>query len=187
MEDSPNDETGEETSGADVEVTLTKQKSLENPQVARSVLFEAYRKRRRNHTNANVKAGWHNRFPYLSFRDFLVYMKSMSDDQTKTPSSSLKTYEAEKRIFVDGKDSFVGDIYRDLECDEEIGFDGKSLEEIEVWKDKPTSAEIRPSAIHADVITDVSEIFIVPTARFVREIGGEKQDNNNTSHLLSIT
>ena len=142
---------------------------------------------------SKVKKDWKRRFRYLSYRDFLVQTRSlisMNDksivkDLSETASETIKRRDEEaESIYADDKGYFRGEIFEELESDDNIGFAGdvckqlNLLPNMDVSDHEPTA--IDDGSLRTDLQTDsfTPEIVVVPSSRFVRELKVEKFNIN---------
>lgn len=148
-----------------------KQKSSQDPKVDSSKISKKKQ-------NAIVKQEWKRRFRYLSYSHFLLHTRSKNENQTgeDPPPTQKKKGQRLGDIYADDKGYLQGEIYKDLESDEELGFSGEVCKELNLMPSDSHGDRERHSkdteSFRADLQTDghIPEIIVAPSARFVREI-----------------
>ncbi len=128
-------------------------------------------------TRSLQNAEWKTRFPYLPFRHFLLHTRSIYDKQTGVDLSPPKKKKSKREelegIYADDKGYLQGEIYEDLESDEELGFTGEVCKKLNLMpSDSLADHERNTESLRTDLQTGdhIPEIIVVPSARFVREI-----------------
>ena len=157
--------------------TSSKQSSLKDPKAISS----------------KVKKDWKRRFRYLSYKDFLVQTRSLISMNDKSIVKDISATDSEKinrrdeeaeGIYADDKGYFRGEIFEELESDDNIGFAGdvckqlNLLPNMDVSDHEPTT--IDDGSLRTDLQTDsfTPEIVVVSSSRFVRELKVEKFNMN---------
>ena len=124
-------------------------------------------------TNKNPKEEWKNNFCFLSYGNFLLQRRLVLDGQTAkevkdncSPTQSRKAEDKENYgYYADDKGYLQGEIYGELESDDEIGFEGDLAEELNLMPADNVTNNKRTLQNASEL-----EILVVPNARFVREI-----------------
>ena len=154
-----------ESDSSDDNFSEEKEKSLTDPNFTSKKVLDPKEKQERR------------RF-FLCYRDFLLHVRSVSDRHTTKDSSTTQSGEAEEGeenygLYADDKGYLQGEIYGQVENDEELGFAGELSQELNL---------IPSDNVHFDVadlqgtFQDTEpEILVVPNKRFVREISHGKK------------
>ena len=157
-----------ESDSSDDNFPEEKEKSLTDPHFASKKVLDPKEKRERR------------RF-FLCYRDFLLHVKSVNDRQTTKDSSTTQSGEAEEGeenygLYADDKGYLQGEIYRQLENDEELGFAGELSQELNLIPSDATD-------LQGTFQDSEPEILVVPNKRFVREISHGKKKKKNSLKL----
>lgn len=126
--------------------------------------------KRETSANANAKDERERRLCFLVYRDFLRYATSGTcDDRDKRKQAEKAVTDDDNYgLYADDKGYLQGEIYRELESEEEYGFAGDLAQELNLMP--PDNV-----ADHERTLQDAEpEIIVVPSARFVREISDGK-------------
>lgn len=122
---------------------------------------------------------WKRRFRYLSYTHFLRHTRSINDKQTDEDLSPTKKKKREVLdcVYADDKGYLQGEIYEELESDEELGFSGDVCKKLNLMPsdladNERHSEDIEAESLRTDLQMDshIPEIIVVPSARFVRKI-----------------
>ena len=133
--------------------------------------------------NTNVKQKWKRRFRFLSYKHFLLHTRSVinksndKDLSTTPPEKNQREDEGSEGIYADDKGYLQGEIYEELESDEDIGFAGDVCKKLNLMPCDSMADHERTLRDDNDSLstslqtnTHNPEVIIVPSSRFVREI-----------------
>ena len=145
-----------------------KDESLKDPKFASSKVLDRKEKRERK------------RF-LLYYRDFLLHARSVKDrhstkDSSPTQSGEVEDGEENYGLYADDKGYLQGEIYRQVENDEEFGFAGELSQELNlIHENAHVSCHVDAADLQRTFQDAEPEILVVPNKRFVREILDGKQ------------
>lgn len=104
-----------------------------------------------------------NRLSFLIFRDFLLHTRTVTQERAKSTAHSGE--EHVNVVYADDKDYLLGEFYEQIQKNEEVGFEGELSDELNL-----TQSDSDPGKTAQNAET---EIVVVPSRRFVREITKE--------------
>ena len=104
-----------------------------------------------------------NRLSFLIFRDFLLHTRTVTQERAKSTVHSGE--EHVNVVYADDKGYLLGEFYEQIQKNEEFGFEGELSDELNL-----TQSDSDPGKTAQNAET---EIVVVPSRRFVREITKE--------------
>lgn len=102
-----------------------------------------------------------NRLSFLIFRDFLLHTRTVIEERAKS-----KVHSGEEHVlYADDQGYLFGEFYEQIQKNEEVGFEGELSDELNLTE---SDSDHEKTAQNAE-----TEIVVVPSRRFVREITKE--------------
>lgn len=110
---------------------------------------------------SNFKEERENRLSFLIFRDFLLHTRTVIEERAKS-----KVHSGEEHVlYADDQGYLFGEFYEQIQKNEEVGFEGELSDELNLTE---SDSDHEKTAQNAE-----TEIVVVPSRRFVREITKE--------------
>ena len=102
-----------------------------------------------------------NRLSFLIFRDFLLHTRTVIEER-----ANCKVHSGEEHVlYADDQGYLLGEFYEQIQKNEEVGFEGELSDELNLTE---SGSDHEKTAQNAE-----TEIVVVPSRRFVREITKE--------------